>query len=244
MSMSIGSASSAISMNWQTSTSQTSRKRPDPSEMADQLFSKLDTSGKGYLEASDLQKAISGLSSTSDSSDSASADTVFSALDADGDGKVTKQEMEDGMTKLADEFESQMHSARMRNAGQSGDMPPPPPPSDSQDQGLTKDQLSSMVSSLDSSDGSSQASDLQNLLASFDKADTDGDGKVTFKEAMAFKKASESSSSTSDSTTTTATTSDTLTTSSAAVFHRIAQLMATYGLDDRSNSASQQIATA
>jgi Ca2+-binding EF-hand superfamily protein len=219
--------------------------------MADQLFSKLDTSGKGYLDASDLQKAISGLSSsttTSGSSDGASADTVFSALDADGDGKVTKQEMEDGMTKLADEFESQMHSARMRNAmGQSGDMPPPPPPSDSQDQGLTKDQLSSMVSSLDSSDSSSQASDLQNLLASFDKADTDGDGKVTFKEAMAFKKASEStssSSSTTDSTTTTATTSDTSSTSTAAVFHRIAQLMATYGLDDRSNSASQQIATA
>jgi len=39
-------------------------QRPDPSKMTDSLFSKLDTSGKGYLEKSDLQSAFSNISST------------------------------------------------------------------------------------------------------------------------------------------------------------------------------------
>jgi hypothetical protein len=30
-------------------------QRPDPSKMADQLFSKLDTKGQGYIEKGDLQ---------------------------------------------------------------------------------------------------------------------------------------------------------------------------------------------
>ena len=56
---------------------------------------------------------------------------------------------------------------------------------------MTADQLGSMASDAAAS-GSSDASELQALVNSFDAADTDGDGKVSFKEAMAFRESTAS----------------------------------------------------
>jgi len=47
----IGTSSSDISSTQR-------RHRPDPAKMATDLFSKLDTTGKGYIEQSDLETAI------------------------------------------------------------------------------------------------------------------------------------------------------------------------------------------
>lgn len=131
---SIGSMSSSYS-TMTTSMGAHRAHRPDPSKMASQLFSQLDTSNKGYIEKSDLQSALDSASSSSSTSGTNSADALFSKLDGDGDGKVTQDEMSSGLKQLADELDSQFSQMRMQGGGpmgQAGGMPPlpPPPPED------------------------------------------------------------------------------------------------------------------
>lgn len=168
------------------------------SSAVETLFSQLDTTGKGYLEKSDLSTAFSQISSSStSSSNSASVDDVFAKLDSDSDGKVTEDELSSGLDALASELDAQFNQMRM-----SGAMPPPPPPSDS-DTGFTQDELESQLSEIGSSD--SQRSDLLNkIVANFDTADTNSDGKVSFAEAQAYDQSTSSTSSTSSSTSATA----------------------------------------
>lgn len=177
-------------------------KRPDPAKMVDNLFSKLDTTNKGYLEKSDLQSAVSQLtgsgSSNSTGNSTANVDEMFNKLDSNSDGKLTKDEMTSGMKKLADTLDSQFNQMRMSGAmgdGQqtsSGAMPPPPPDGDSA--GFTKDQLTSMSKTLASTD-SARASAMSDIANNFDKADSNGDGKVNGQEAMAYKQGNQSGSS-------------------------------------------------
>ncbi|BCB26664.1 hypothetical protein SKTS_15500 [Sulfurimicrobium lacus] len=203
-------------------------QRPDPSQMASKLFSKLDSKNQGYIEKSDLQSAFDQISANGNSGNTASVDEVFKQLDGNNDGKVTKQEMSDSLTKMAEQLDSQFNS--MRTSGQGGmhgmgGMPPPPPPQGADSAGLTKDQLTSMAKETGSTD-----SKLTNLVNNFDKADTDGDGKVSMQEAMAFDQASKSSSSSSVSADSgSATSSSSSTNSEANVMMKIMQLMHAYG---------------
>lgn len=161
-------------------------QRPDASKMAEDLFSKLDSSGKGYIEKSDLASAFSKVSGSS-SSDSTSTDDMFSKLDSDGDGKVTKAEMSATLAKIASELDGAFPRMRLQDGQNSqsnqGEMPPPPP------QGAN--QASQGSSSTDSS-SSSQSND---------PADTNGDGTVSAKEALAYAEKQLSSNTDSSSTT-------------------------------------------
>lgn len=193
--------------------------RPDPSQMASKLFSKLDSSNQGYIEKSDLQSALSQISGTSSatsssssssSSSTSSVDDMFAKLDTDGDGKVTKDEFTSSLKKLSDELDSQFNNMRMNGFGgqqegggmaAAGGMPPPPPPGGGQggsDSGFTKDQLTSQLSDIGSSD-SKRSSLISDVVNNFDTADSDGDGKVTFKEAMAYEQSTNGTSGTSSS---------------------------------------------
>lgn len=110
------------------------RPRPDPSQMAEQLVSKLDTSGKGYLEASDIQSVIDQLSTADGSSSAVNAEEVFSALDDDGDGKVTSTELADSFRTTADSLRFLQGSGGPVGPGGGPGGPggrPPPPPSES-----------------------------------------------------------------------------------------------------------------
>ena len=197
MSISAISASTAI---WPlgSTTSSTS--------LADTLFAQLDTRNQGYLSASDIKAALAGDNSSADTDSEANA--VFAALDTDGDGQLTKSELSTALDKVSQQLGEQMLQSRLGmggsgSAGGPGGMPPPPPPDGSNgDQGLTQKQIGQMAS--DAPQGSQQASDLSALAPSFDQADTDGDGKVTFQEAMAFRK-SQSGSDADDTTTGTTT---------------------------------------
>jgi hypothetical protein len=148
-------------------------KRPDPAKMAEDLFSKLDTTGKGYIEKSDLQTALGKVSQSDSSSSSTSADDMFSKMDSDGNGKVTKEEMSATIQKIASELDGQSPRMRMQ-----GDMPPPPPPGGAQ--GAQKS----------SSTGSSSSNQ------DIEPADANEDGTVSAKEAQAYA-ASQASSDTS-----------------------------------------------
>lgn len=205
------------------------------SKMAEDLFSALDTSSKGYLELSDLESALTQVSSTSDSSDATASD-IFNSLDSDGDGKVTQEEFSSTLQSLSDELSSQLVQS---------DMPPPPPPpssssSDSVDEGYTQDELTEIS---ETTDDSGWASLTSSLASNFDVADTNGDGKITGDEAMAYQQSVSDSSSTTSTTASTDSSSsdsssDTSTTSSdAAILKRIMELMQAYTTPDSSSDS-------
>jgi len=233
-----GISTSSIASLYSEQTSQR-RQKPDASTMAEDLFAKLDSTGKGYIEQSDLASAlssVSGLSSTSSSTDStSSASELFSQLDSDGDGKVTQDELKTSIQKLAESLDSQFDQMRM----QGGMQPPPPPPSES-DTGFTKDELTEQLSSIGSTD-SARSSLISNVVNNFDAADTNQDGKVSFQEAMAYDKANPTSSSSSTTDSTSSTDSATSATSVASsdktdaqVFRQLMELLRTYGDADDS----------
>jgi Ca2+-binding EF-hand superfamily protein len=229
---SISSVSSSIISSLYNSSSKSSKSAG--STTLDNLFSQLDSSNKGYLEKSDLATAfaqVMGTSSTTSSTttDSATVDDVFAKLDGNGDGKVTKDELSTGVKNLADELDSQFNQMRM-----SGGTPPPPPPSGS-DSGFTKDELTSQLSEIGSSD--STRSDLLNkVVNNFAAADTDSDGKVSFQEARTYDESTKTAS-------TVASATDSTTSSDMAVMKRIMELMNAYSLGNSTDSSSSLLST-
>jgi len=224
-------------------------KRPDPTQMADKLFSKLDTSGQGYIQKSDLQVAFDKISSASSAvGTTSSVDNMFSQLDTNGDGKVTKQEFTDTLKNIADQLDKQFMSMRMNGGmpgggmGGMGGMPP------GGADGLTKDQLTSVATDIDSSD-SAVSSSIKNLVNNFDKADTNGDGKVSLKEAIAYDLntssagSSSSISSTSSSTLTGTTSSTSSTSEDAKLMLQIVKLMQAYGIGNDQASGNSLTST-
>ncbi|MFZ2972044.1 MAG: EF-hand domain-containing protein [Ferribacterium limneticum] len=197
------------------------------SQMASMLFSKLDTKSQGYLEKSDLAAAFSQITTNaSQSTSSTSAEDVFTALDSNSDGKVTKDEFATVLAKLQESVSSQFGGPMQGPGG----MPPPPPADDA---GLTKEELTSQLESVDSSD-TKRTELINKIVENFEAADTDSDGKVSFKEAMAYDKSTESTSA-SDTGTATATT--TANNSDAELMMKIMQLMHAYaaGQDQENN---------
>lgn len=229
------------------------RKRPNPEEMAASLFSKLDTSGQGYLQKSDLQNAldkVSASSSGTSSSTASTADALFAKLDSDGDGKVTKDEFSSTLKKLSEQLDNHFATMRMQGgmngANGAGGMPPPPPG----DAGFTKDELSSQLEEIGSSD-SDRSALISNIVQNFDKADTNGDGKVSFQEAMAYQQASASSATSSTSTSTTGDTATATGQTTAAnsgddlrLMRQIMHLMHAYNIGGATQSSSTITATA
>ena len=231
---SVSSISTSSIASLYSEASSQRRQRPDASTMAEDLFAKLDTTGKGYIEQSDLTSAISALSSTS-SSGSNSASELFSQLDSDGDGKVTQDELTTSLQKLAESLDSQFDQMRMQ-----GGMAPPPPPSED-DAGFTEEELTSQLAEIGSTD-TARAGLISNVVNNFDAADTNQDGKVSFQEAVAYDKANPTTSTSSSGTSTTSTSStDSSSTTVAStektdaqVFRQLMDLLRTYGSADDS----------
>ena len=227
-------------------------QRPDPAQMAENLFTQLDTSGQGYLQKADLQSALDKLSSSASStSDSSNVDELFASLDADSDGKVTKNEFTDGLKKLQDSLEQQFQDGRMQMAMQAdgmngmGGMPPPPPAQGGNDEGFTKDELSSQLKETGSSD-SSRSSLISSIVQNFDKADTNSDGKVSFQEAMAYQQSSTSSSTSQQSAassedSTTASSASSAGNSEAKVMMQIMKLMHAYMANNSASTSSSTL---
>lgn len=163
-----------------------------------QIFARLDTKSQGYLDKSDLVSAFSKIGSGNGTS---TAEDVFAALDSDKDGKVTESEFSTTLAKLQEQLDSQFNAMRMQGHGGHGPqgmggMPPPPPQDDA---GFTKEELSSQLDAMGSSD-SKRAGFIANVVQNFDAADTDGDGKVTFSEAQAYNSSTTSSETNSNTT--------------------------------------------
>lgn len=221
-----------------SSSSSWAMQRPDSSQVASRLFSKLDTKDQGYIEKSDLETAFSSIASTDSS---VSVDEVFSQLDTDGNGQVTEQEMSDSLQQLAEQLDTGFNNMRTSGGPQGmGQMPPPPPP-EGEDEGFTAEELTSMASEIGETD-SARSGLMSAIAADFETADSDGDGKVTHSEAMAYDQSvNGASSATSTTTAVTATSSSSdssasSTSSEQDVLQRILQLAQAYGGFDQHNS--------
>ncbi|MDP2820365.1 MAG: EF-hand domain-containing protein [Polaromonas sp.] len=200
-------------------------QRQDPSKMAEDLFSKLDTSGKGYIEKSDLQTAFQNVPASS----STSAEDVFASLDGDSNGKVTQQEMSDSIKKLTDALDSQLQSMRMSGGmGGTGGMGMQ---GGADDAGLTQADLTSQLSAIGNPD-SNRANMLSSLLDNFDQVDSNSDGKVNREEAQAYKQSSQSTAATTN------------TSSEAQVLMQIMNLAQAYGFGGSNASGASLSVTA
>jgi hypothetical protein len=163
-------------------------------------------------------------------------------LDTNSDGKVTKQEFSDTLKKVADQLDSQFMSMRMndgmqgrgKGGGMIGMMGMPP---GGDNGGLTKDQLTTLSNNIGSSD-STASNSIKNLINNFGKADTDGDGKVSMNEAMAYKEKTASTDSASSSTSTSTTSSASSNDLNAQILLQITKLMQAYGIGNDQSSQS------
>jgi Ca2+-binding EF-hand superfamily protein len=197
-------------------------QRQDPTKMAEDLFARLDTSGKGYIEKADLQTAFQRVSTPS----GASADDVFASLDGDSDGKVTQQEMSDSIKKLSDALESQFQSLRMNGMGGMGGGMGAGMGMHKSGDGMTQEDLTSQLTAIGNTD-SNRTSMLSSLIDNFDQVDTDDDGKVSFEETRAYKQSSQQ-----DAVATTDTNSE------AQVLMQIMTLAQAYGLGGNAAGSS------
>lgn len=226
MSSSIGSISSYTSSVIGTQRSQ----HLDTSKLAKELFAQLDTSGKGYLQASDLESAFSSVTS---SSSTTSADEVFTSLDSNSDGKVTQEELTRTLQSLMDSLTTLMQNSRLDGArADQGGMPPPPPPEG--DTGFTKSELQAQLDEIGTSD-SKRSTLISDVVNNFSAADTNGDGKVTFKEAMTYEQSSAASTSATSST---ADASSTNEVSDLKTMLQLLKLADAYGLFDTSSAST------
>lgn len=194
------------------------------SQITSNIFSKLDTSNQGTIDATSLSKALSG-SSADEVSD------LVSSMDTDGDSKISKSELSQGIENLF----SQLQNASLQADGAQGMPPPPPggaggppPPrggSDEEDTGLTQDQMQEMASSTDDSKLSEL---LNNVASNFEAADTNGDGKVTQQEAMTYQQSQDSDK----------TGQTDMNSSKRNALEQIAKLVKSYGLDSDASASS------
>ena len=168
------------------------------SSAASYLFSKIDSSNKGYIEKEDLVSAFSTLS-TGDTN----AEDVFTQLDNDSDGKITESEFSTALENLAETLNGQYDQSRMSNM-----MPPPPPPAGESNSGFSEEELNNQLEEIGDTD-SARSTLISSILENFDAADTDSDGTVSNTEAMAYAEANDLTSPASASATATSTSSAT-----------------------------------
>jgi Ca2+-binding EF-hand superfamily protein len=142
--------------------------RPDPATAAANFLAKVDTKKQGFVDAKELQSAVSGAAAgqgAEGQADAASADALFKKLDGNGDGKLSKDELSAGFKKLEavfDDKQRQLDAGRSRLKAGRPERPPPPPPPPRDSAGTSAARV-------------------------FDPADTNHDGTVSAAELLAYQ---------------------------------------------------------
>lgn len=224
----------------------------------DALFGQLDTDSDGKVTESELTTAMSqvadqldtqyyqtrmqgamspppqsgsgGRSDSTSSTSSSTDSTYIEAADTNGDGEVS-------IAELAAYYASQSESTSSSDSNLTslmaamGSMPPPPPPDtqSANSAGFTKDELTSQLEQIGSTD-SKRSELISSIVQNFDKADTDGDGKVSMHEARAYDQNTTSGS--------TSTASADSTYASTQVEQTILKLMQAYGIGQDASASN------
>jgi len=101
------------------------------SQMASDLFAKLDSRQKGFLSLSDFTTAVSAASNAASPSPTVSStQAIFSQLDQDSDGKVTESEFNLTVSTLVNQLADEGHRLAVQGGADMTTSAPPPPPSD------------------------------------------------------------------------------------------------------------------
>ena len=258
---SVSSNSAWLQMQMKTRASATQQK-----PTAEDTFSKIDTAKQGYFDIAGLTTAVNSAVSSSQNTKNLSFSTTdiataFKQIDADGDGKVTQQEFTSTLSQLKGKGHHHHHEASASSEGNPTDtqatqamgamgsmqgMPPPPPPSDSAqgsngaDEGFTSDELKAQLDEIGESDAK-RSTLINNVLNNFSKADVDGNGKVSFAEAMQLEKGlSTANSSSAASTATTNSTQQASTLSADQIqqklMRQLMKMMEAYGVNTSATS--------
>ena len=150
--------------------------RPDAGRLAEQVYTKLDSTGQGYVEQGALEAAFDKVSPSGGGTQT--ADQMFAALDTDTDGKLTQEEFTSGIRKLAEALHEQFHAMRAHGHdhehGHRG--------------GFTQEELQARLDRIAGTD-SPRAAFLTRIIENFDAVDTNDNGKVSRREAWAFMRA-------------------------------------------------------
>lgn len=86
------------------------------SQMADRMFSRVDTDGSGGVDKTELQGMLDHIAQKSGAS-AGSADDLFGKMDSNGDGTLDKDELATGMKSLMPKPSSTMDFAQQRTEG-------------------------------------------------------------------------------------------------------------------------------
>jgi len=270
------SSISGVSSNntWMQAQMRTRPSGVQQTKLAEDAFSKIDIGGKGSFDLAGLSTAVNNAQSANQSQNktsfsSSDIQTAFSKLYSDSNGTVTKQEFtstlsqlrgrhqpsENASTQSADAASDRngMNMQGMGGMQSMGGRPPPPPPggppggqgSDER----TAEELKAHLAEIGTSDAK-QSAFVTNVLNNFSKADADGNGKVSFAEAIQLDKNLSSGSGISSSSSTSSSTASSqlvdATSNSSATTAKIQQnlmlqimkMMDAYGADNHSQSAS------
>jgi len=141
----------------------------------EQVFSNLDTTGKGYLDAGDFETAFAalGLADSEESTDGKltlpGVEDVVAVLDRDGDGKISSEDLSEGMRSLTDSLSVLQGRPESWDNTVSASVDQPA--------GFTQDELSKQwyelsSSSLPEDDVTALPSSLPNQFATTDTDDT------------------------------------------------------------------------
>lgn len=171
-------ASLGASYSYGTSSSATSE-----SSFVEALLTSMDSDSSGSIDSTEFSSAALALA---DSDESAISD-AFTSLDSDGDGTISSDELSSMLTQMSSSMAQ-------------GTMPPPEQSSSGEDAGLSEEEITSMLEDVSSTD-SNLASLLTSVSENFSAADADGDGKVTFAEAMSYQQSTEASTDTTEAST-------------------------------------------
>lgn len=156
------------------------------SQISQNIFSKLDTEGQGYLSQEVLSSAFESLNSNAADSD---AETLVGAMDSDSDGQITKSELTQGIENLLSQLGKSQQRPPMGGLGgmaSMGGMPPPSAGKGGEGLSVTAEQAAALAETADDqrlSEVMTQVSD------NFSEMDADEDGLVNREEVIAFNEA-------------------------------------------------------
>mgnify|MGYP000081248524 FL=1 len=233
------------------------------SQQAEQAFSKIDAAKQGFFDIAGLTTAVNEAVSSSQNTKNLSfsatdIETAFKKIDADGDGKVTQQEFTSTVSQLKGKGGHHHHHAAGDSTSTGSEMasmqgmpPPPPPPSGAQgsngaDEGFTSDELKTQLDAIGESDAK-RATLINKVLNNFSAADVDGNGKVSFAEAMQLDKVSTTGTTGAETVSATASTASAQTASQSDVsaeqlqqklMRQIMRMMQAYGTNEASGSST------
>jgi hypothetical protein len=114
--------------------------RAGEASKTEQLFGKLDTSGDGEIDATELGAFVDAIAAKTGGA-AIDSSGLMASLDSDGNGSISSTEFGDNLQSLFDQLRGQVMGSQLQSR-------PPPPDGAGDPPGGANDQLGTMLASL------------------------------------------------------------------------------------------------